>query len=75
MTTIFMVYPPLSKPQAQRLVQFVKRRQGLNGVAIDQVAGEPYFRSGMVSGLSLESTTTTANRLAGSRSLAFSLTL
>jgi hypothetical protein len=44
-------------------------------MAIDQVAGEPYFRSGMVSGLSLESTTTTANRLAGSRSLAFSLTL
>jgi molybdate-binding protein len=29
MTTIFMVYPPLSVPQAQRLVQFVKRRQGL----------------------------------------------
>ena len=29
MTTIFMAYPPLSKPRAQRLVQFVKRRQDL----------------------------------------------
>jgi hypothetical protein len=28
MTTIFMVYPPLSKPEAQRLVQFAKRCQG-----------------------------------------------
>jgi hypothetical protein len=27
MTTIFMTYPP-SKPEAQRLVQIVKRRQG-----------------------------------------------
>jgi hypothetical protein len=27
MMTIFMVYPPLSNPRAQRLIQFVKRRQ------------------------------------------------
>jgi hypothetical protein len=30
MTTIFMTYPPLSKPEAQRLVQFVKRHQDLD---------------------------------------------
>ena len=34
-----------------------------------------YFWSGIVRGLSLESTTKTANRLAGSLSLAFSLIL
>jgi hypothetical protein len=34
---------------------------------------DPYFLSGVVSGVSLESTTKTANRLAGSLSLAFSL--
>ena len=36
---------------------------------------DPYFLSGIVSGVSLESTTKTANRLAGSLSLAFSLIL
>ena len=36
---------------------------------------DPYFLSGTVSGVSLESTTKTANRLAGSLSLAFSLIL
>ena len=36
---------------------------------------DSYFLSGIVSGVSLESTTKTANRLAGSLSLAFSLIL
>jgi hypothetical protein len=36
---------------------------------------DPYFWSGIVKGLSLESTTKTAKRLAGSLSLAFSLIL
>src|SRR5882757_7555123 len=41
MTTIFMVYPPLSKPQAQCLVQFVKRRQGPMVPAADLKASTP----------------------------------
>ena len=36
---------------------------------------DPYFLSGIVNGVSLESTTKTANRLAGSLSLAVSLIL
>jgi len=36
---------------------------------------DPYFLSGIVSGVSLESTTKTASRVAGSLSLAFSLIL
>lgn len=43
--------------------------------AIVSIYRDPYFLSGIVSGVSLESTTKTANRLAGSLSLAFSLIL
>ena len=44
-------------------------------VIVRRFIGNRYFWSGTVRGLSLESTTKTANRLAGSLSLAFSLIL
>jgi hypothetical protein len=48
---------------------------GLMNYAAGRHYCDPYFWSGVVRGLSLVSTTKTANKLAGSLSLAFSLIL
>ena len=50
-------------------------QQPPNRAVLRAIYRDPYFLSGIVSGVSLESTTKIANRLAGSLSLAFSLIL